>query len=62
MFGLPGRHPRVWPRLRNNSGEATAGIGLTRNGEVEAKSEEVPALPRENSISWPHCVCVGGPS
>ena len=45
MFGLPGRHPRVWPRLRNNTGKATVDIGPTRDGGVEAKSEEVSAVP-----------------
>ena len=35
---------------RNNTGEAAAGIGPTRDGGIEAKSQKVPAIPGGNSI------------
>ena len=58
-LGLPGRHPRVRLRLRNDTGEAPAATGLTRGSRVEAKGKEVSAFPGGNSIFGPHCVCLG---
>ena len=62
MLGLPGRHPRVWARLRDHTREATASIGLTRDGGTETQSEEVSALPGGDSIPGPHRVRFGGRS